>query len=125
MRNDVQGCVLALTGNASDAVEIMTSGLTAYRSTGATSDMPLIFSYLARAHADLGQFDDAWRRIDEAMTTVEKTKERWFEAEIHRTAGEIALMSPSRMRRRRKPVSSARSRWRARSRQSPGSCVRR
>src|SRR5258708_22410170 len=28
------------------------------------------------------------------MTTAAKTKEKWIEAEIHRTAGEIALMSP-------------------------------
>ena len=28
------------------------------------------------------------------MTAVETTKERWCEAEIHRIAGEIALMSP-------------------------------
>ena len=28
------------------------------------------------------------------MTVIETTKERWYEAEVHRTAGEIALMSP-------------------------------
>ena len=28
--------------------------------------MPLYLSYLARAHAELGQFDDAWRCIGEA-----------------------------------------------------------
>ena len=28
------------------------------------------------------------------MTTIETTKERWFEAETNRIAGEIALMSP-------------------------------
>ena len=28
------------------------------------------------------------------MTAVETGKERWFEAEVHRTAGEIALKSP-------------------------------
>jgi predicted ATPase len=28
------------------------------------------------------------------MTAAETTKEKWGEAEIHRTAGEIALMSP-------------------------------
>ena len=28
------------------------------------------------------------------MTTAATTKERWCEAELHRTAGEIALMSP-------------------------------
>ena len=54
----------------------------------------MYLSYLARAHAELGQFDDAWRCIREAMTAVETTKETWFEAEVHRIAGEIALMSP-------------------------------
>ena len=32
--------------------------------------------------------------INEAMTAVETTKERWFEAEVNRVAGEIALISP-------------------------------
>jgi hypothetical protein len=30
------------------------------------------------------------------MTAVETTKERWLEAEVHRIAGEIELMSPDR-----------------------------
>ena len=51
-------------------------------------------STLARAYAKLDQFDDAWRCIDEAMTAVETTKERWCEAELNRMAGEIALMAP-------------------------------
>ena len=29
------------------------------------------------------------------MTTVEATRERWLEAEVYRTGGEIALLSPS------------------------------
>jgi predicted ATPase len=90
----IQGCLVALTGNASDAVHMVASAITAYRSTGATSWQPLYLSYLARAHAELGQFDDARRCIREAMTAAETTKETWFEAEVHRAAGEIALMSP-------------------------------
>ena len=90
----MQGCVFALTGKASDAVHMITSGITAFRSTGATMWMPLYLSYLARAYAELGQFDDAWRCIGEAMTAMETTKERWCEAEVNRIAGEIALMSP-------------------------------
>ena len=30
------------------------------------------------------------------MNVVETTKERWYEAEVHRIAGEIALLSPER-----------------------------
>ncbi len=90
----LQGCALALT--ASDAVHMITSGVTAYRSTGATLWVPVYLSYLAKAHADLGQFDDARRCIGEAMTATETSGERWFEAELHRVAGEIEWMSPER-----------------------------
>ena len=78
----MQGCLFALTGKASDAVQRITSGIAALRSTGTTLWMPLHSSYFARAYAELGQFDDAWRSIGEAIDTIETTKERWFEAEV-------------------------------------------
>jgi predicted ATPase len=89
-----QGQLLTLTTRASDAVQIITSAMTALRSTGTTMWMPLWLSYLTRAYAELGRFDDAWRCIGEAMTAVETNKETWCEAEVNRVAGEIALMSP-------------------------------
>ena len=90
----LQGWLLAQTGRASEAVSITPAAITAMRSTGATAYAPWYFSYLAKAYAELGQFDDARRCIAEAMTAVETTKERWCESDIHRIAGEIALMSP-------------------------------
>jgi class 3 adenylate cyclase/predicted ATPase len=92
----MQGCVLALTGKPSDAVHQLTSGISALRSTGSTLWLPIWLTDLAEAYADLGQHDDAWRCIGEATVTVERTKERWYEAEVNRIAGEIALMSPIR-----------------------------
>jgi class 3 adenylate cyclase/predicted ATPase len=89
-----KGCVLALSGKASEGIQMITSGITTYRSTGSRVYLPFFLSHLSRAHAELGQFDDAWRCIGEAMTTVETTKERWYEAEINRIAGEIALLPP-------------------------------
>jgi class 3 adenylate cyclase/predicted ATPase len=90
----LQGCVFALTGKASDAVQMITSGVAAVQSTGQTLWMPLFLSFLARTYVDLGQLDDARRCIGEAMTAVETTNERWCEAEVNRIAGEIALLSP-------------------------------
>jgi hypothetical protein len=55
--------------------------------------MPLWLSYLTRAYAELGRFDDAKLCIGEAMNAVETTKERWCEAEVNRVAGEIAVLS--------------------------------
>ena len=92
----VQGCVLTLTGKVSDAVHVITSGIVARRSTAATALEPFCLSYLAGAHAELDNFDDALYCIREAMTKVETTKESWFEAEIKRMAGEIALLLPDR-----------------------------
>ena len=71
-----RGYAFAVTGKASDAVQTITSGMAAWRSTGSTNWLPLRLSHLASAHADLGQFDDAWRCIGEAMTAVETTRKR-------------------------------------------------
>ena len=89
-----QGWLLGLSGKASDAVQMITTGINAHRSTGATIYVPMYLSHLMRAYAEVGQFDDAWRCIEEAMRAVVKTKESLWEAEIHRIAGEIALISP-------------------------------
>jgi class 3 adenylate cyclase/predicted ATPase len=90
----LRGWLFALTGKAGEAVHMITSGITAWRSTGSTFYMPTQLSHLARAYADLGQFDDAWRCFGEALITLQTTKERWFEAEANRIAGETALKSP-------------------------------
>jgi predicted ATPase len=92
----LQGWLSAQSGKASDAVQMINSGLIAYRSTASTAIVPWYLSCLARAHADIGQSDDARRCIGEALTAVETTKERVWEAEANRVAGEIALMSPER-----------------------------
>ena len=90
-----RGWLFALTGKASDAVRAITSGITSLRSTGATLYEPRHLWYLAMAYAELGQPDDARRCIDDAIDKVERSKEKWCEAEVHRIAGEIALKSPA------------------------------
>jgi predicted ATPase len=45
------------------------------------------------AYAELGQPDNARRCIDDAIETIERSNEKWSEAEVHRLAGEIALKS--------------------------------
>lgn len=89
-----QGFLLARTNRASEAIEMITSGFTAYNSTGATVLKPLHFSFLARAYAELGQLQDAWRIIHEAMTAARTTKENWWGPELKRIAGELVLMAP-------------------------------
>jgi predicted ATPase len=89
-----KGSILALTGKASAAVQTIIAGITEWRQTGGTLLLPWYLSNLAMAYGELGQFDDAWRSIGEAMTAVKTTKETWCEADILRIAGEIALKEP-------------------------------
>ena len=90
----VKGCALMSIGDTSAAVNLLTSGMTALHSTGATLYEPWLLSNLANAYVRLAQFDDAKRCINEALTGIQTSKERWCEAEVHRTAGEIAFKSP-------------------------------
>jgi predicted ATPase len=90
-----QGALSALTGDASNAVEMITSGIAALRAMKYTHSMPWWLSHLAVAHVDYDQLDDAQRCIGEALDTIEKTKERWCEADAYRLAGGIALKAAS------------------------------
>jgi predicted ATPase len=89
----LRGWLFALTGKASDAVRAITSGITSLRSTGTTLYEPRHLWYLAMAYAELGQLDDARCCIDDAIEKIERSKEKWCQAEVYRIAGEIALKS--------------------------------
>jgi predicted negative regulator of RcsB-dependent stress response len=75
------------------------------------------------AHADLGQFDDAWRRIDEAMTAIETAKERVWEAEVNRVAGQIVLKLPEPDAAKAEAYFQRASQLRASSKPNPGNCA--
>jgi class 3 adenylate cyclase/tetratricopeptide (TPR) repeat protein len=89
-----RGWIFALTGKASDAVQAIASGMASLPSAGASLYEPLHLSFLTLAYAELGRPDDARRCIDEAIDKAERSKEKWYEAELHRIAGEVELKSP-------------------------------
>ncbi len=89
----LQGCLLALTGKSAGAVQAITAGIAGCRSIGTTLWLPVYLSYLAQAHAALGQFDEARRCIGEAMSAMDATKETWWQSETMRVAGEIGLLA--------------------------------
>ena len=61
---------------------------------------------VARAHAACGRVAEAQNAISQALDSVSKTNQRWDEAEIHRTAGELAAsLSSLRFRNGRIAIS--------------------
>jgi predicted ATPase len=61
---------------------------------GTTLFEPFLLSSLAFAHSKIGQSSEALHYIEEAMTVIQKGEECWYEAEVNRIAGEIALTLP-------------------------------
>ena len=97
----VEGLTMAHTGEMENAIRNIKSAISASRSIGATLYLPAYWSYLARCNAELDQFEEAWSCIGDALTVAETSKERWWQAETNRIAGEIALDPRSPMRRKR------------------------
>ena len=91
-----KGCALTLMGEFLDAVRMIKSGMAAWRSTGTSVWTPTYLAYLAKAYAELGQFDDALRCVGEAMTAVHTSKEQWYEPEVqsHRRRNHAAVARP-------------------------------
>jgi predicted ATPase len=90
----IQGWLLALGGEASGAVNMISSGITAWRSTGSQLWMPMWSAYLGKAYAESGALEGASLWINEALNEIEATSQRWCEAEVNRIAGELELLSP-------------------------------
>jgi class 3 adenylate cyclase/predicted ATPase len=88
-----RGWLFARIGKAPDAIQAIASGMGSLRSAGASLYEPMHLWHLALAHAELGQLDDARRCISDAIEKVDRSKEKWAEAEVNRIAGEIALKS--------------------------------
>ncbi len=85
----LRGWLVMQQGGPAQAVEIIRSAMADMRSTGATGYAPWYLSVPARAHAELGQFDEARRCMSEALSAMEATGERWCEADVHRRADGI------------------------------------
>ena len=69
----------------------MQEALTAHLATGAMLREPYYRCLLAEAYVDLGEVGDALRLLAEAKAAIDLRTERWWEAEVHRLAGEVLL----------------------------------
>ena len=83
-----QGWVLVQQGHGEAGLRQMQQGLTDWRAIGARLILPYNLGLLAEAYGVEGQYDLGLAVLDEALTVVDKTEERWWEAELYRLKGE-------------------------------------
>jgi len=87
----LRGWALAHQGQAQEGIAQIEQGLIAFRATGAEIQRPHFLALLAEAHGTMGQPEAGLTALAEALTVVDKTGERWYEAEIHRLKGALLL----------------------------------
>jgi predicted ATPase len=70
-----------------------------YRSTGAEFQRPHFLAMLAEASGLLGQPEGGLVALEEVLTLMEQTGERYYEAELDRQRGELLLSAECGVRR--------------------------
>jgi predicted ATPase len=71
----------------------MRQGLAAYQAMGAEYMRPYFLALLAEAYGKGGQVEEGLSTLAEALTVVDNTGERVYEAELYRLKGELTLRS--------------------------------
>jgi predicted ATPase len=89
------GWVLVKQGKIDEGIAQMSRGMEMYRATGAELLRPYLIGLLAESVAEGGSTERGLGLLAEALDTVEKTGERFYEAELYRQKGELLFRSHS------------------------------
>jgi class 3 adenylate cyclase/predicted ATPase len=86
-----RGWVKVRNGDVEAGISLLRSGSTAYRATGAELWVPYQITLLVRACEIAGQIEEALTQLADALHIVERTGERWLNAELYRQKGQLLL----------------------------------
>ncbi len=91
----LSGWLLAEQGQVAAGIAQMRKGLAAWRATGAEADATWFTGLLAQAYSRAGQAAEGLRQVDGALNLVERSGERFWEAELHRLRGQLLAQAGS------------------------------
>jgi predicted ATPase len=86
-------CAQARLG-AEDALAAAVQAIANYRATGQERVTPLCLAILAEAYSAAGRPEEGLRQLEEPLGRIERTREGWITAELHRLEGELLLALP-------------------------------
>jgi predicted ATPase len=90
----LRGWALAMQGDAATGMAHIQQGMGVMQTIGQKLNRPCHLGYLAEAYGQAGQPEAGLSVLNEALTLVEATEERWWEAEVYRLKGELLLRLP-------------------------------
>ena len=86
-----RGWALVEQGQGKEGIAQIHQALIAWQATGTEMQRPHFLALLAGAYGKVGEAEQGLAALVEALAQVEKTGERWYEAEQYRTKGELLL----------------------------------
>jgi predicted ATPase len=86
-----RGWALAEQGQGKEGIAQIHQGLADWRATGTEMQRPHFLALLAEAYGKVGEAEEGLSKLSEALTLVNRTGERWYEAELYRLKGELTL----------------------------------
>lgn len=87
----LRGWALTEAGQGEEGIAQIRQGLDAYRTTGAEVWRPHYLALLSEGYRKVGQPEKGLNVLAEALALVNKTGERYYEAELYRIMGELLL----------------------------------
>jgi len=87
-----RGWAAVQTGDARAGIADIREAMDRRRAMSIGAVWPWFLALLAEAHGALGQFEDGFGAVEEALQWVRRNDERLYEAEAHRIKGELLLM---------------------------------
>jgi predicted ATPase len=91
----LRGWAVAEQGQGEEGIAQIRQGLAVYRATEAEMNGLYFLALLTEAYRAAGQTEEGLTVLAEALTFVDKTGERFYEAELYRLKGELTLQSES------------------------------
>jgi predicted ATPase len=85
------GWALAVQGQGEEGIAQLREGMSTCRATGAEFTWPFYLALLAEAYGKVGQIEEGLSALTEAVITMDKTGEGWYEAELYRLKGQLTL----------------------------------
>lgn len=87
----LQGWSIASHGRTREGIALLQQGITTWRAIGAEVSLPYYLSLLAEVHGRNRGFQRGIDVVDEALSLIARTDDRWWEAELYRLKGELLL----------------------------------
>jgi class 3 adenylate cyclase/predicted ATPase len=92
MSGILRGWSVAEQGNIKEGITLISQSLQAWEITESEVNKTYHLALLAEVHRKNGDIEKGLVVLTEALTTVERNEERWYEAELYRLKGDLLLM---------------------------------